>query len=516
MTAVHASAFWRDTSMDSPITRKQASLYQAAKTMGSKRFSRLHELLEWQVWMYHSARTVTRSIYPDVRHQEYVARKIAEYLAEQCKCKQWPADADAASSMGRMLNNVIKVSLGMILDPIWQATPDRYQKDMRELLAFLRRYPEGWAITMDCTPQLRNMRAKVVTRVIKKRVKDKFFVDSVHKLIRGGAMQFLGLPGCSIRNDVAFALLMCDIVLGQLDLWFCRIEAHIGSEKEASFLKRTTPQVYYYRKGSHILCFLRGGTHTEAHAVGREAVEALRTQCGLEDVEYKAFDVSKELPFSGLRLSRVRRDTDYSTDVAVPQDAVESYKCSVRTLTVSARIADYGPDVLIFSLNALIRDWALTFCQCEVKGLFRHLDAWTETRVLRFLSRKHGGVSREAIARRFCGSTSQSVLIEQRVPVYRSVGTEVAGTGRQLFLDRLSRYNRSSEGLFIDWTGSVGSYMPACAVCSTTSKLGLFPSCSSYAIRSYQDFAILCSKCKKDLSAHTAVGYIETLESRMR
>lgn len=507
--AVQASAFVGDPCVDSPVTRKQTSLFWAASKMEGRRFSRLHELLKWDLWLYEAAIKVLRLVYPCDATREKHARIIAEYLRQE-SCPGFAKIRTEFSDdhhFQRVKQSVMRTAIAMALEPIWRAKSGRSlrvqgaSERQADTVLGLVEALEGdvlwdWVVIVRCLPGLRKLRSKSITRPLKRYISDKDWLNTVHRAVKFGVMGYLDQSQDCYSYDREFAWLLCDIALSALDEWFSGRDLRASVTKVDFGPAIENLQCHYFRSGSEV-AFLVCGSMAQVRTVEQEVIVYLESELGLCGVESSICSVREAFSFCDMELFCEASAGGSRVSVRIGDTYIARYRSAVRKLTSVSRIGDYGADVVMLSINRLIREWMRGVTMRENRGVLEALDRWTETRVLRFLIRLHSNIPHKAVIRRFYGNSRESSVSDQRIRDCRKLKVEIDGGAGVLFLDKLADFQSFVTSATYVVHSSVEESYPKCAICSSVKGLRVFLSDRRKMDLFLQDFIILCGTCSR-------------------
>lgn len=511
--AVRASAFVGAPQVDSPVTRKQASLFWAACSMKDRRFSRLHELLKWDAWLYEAAIKVLRLVYPCVSSQEEYARAVAEDLRQEfCQnAVRLGAESFRGVDLQELKQSVIRTAVGMALEPIWRAKSRmsfRTQSLENEQVGTVSRLVEvfeenvfwQWVLIVRCLPALRGMRSKSVVRALRRHISDKKWLDAVHRAFKSGSITYLDASECRFSYDRELAWLLCDIALSPLDEWMITRGVSVPGNQVEARLAGEVSRCHYFRMGPEVVCLMNGSL-AQAQVVERDVVTFLGSELGLCGAESSICSASEGFEFRGMELVREGHAQGAGVILRMREDQIAKYRSAVRALTSATHMGSYGIDVVVLSLNRVIREWSRSLEPCGNRGMLETLDAWTERRVFRFLLRLYPNSSHKSITRRFYGCMKESSLSDQKISERRGLRVEIGEDSAVFFLDKLTRFETFIiRGAYTEHS-DFGKYHPQCAICSGVKGLRVYLSDKRKVECVFEDFIILCSTCLRSIES---------------
>lgn len=502
---MRTSAFVGVPNGNSPVTRKQTSLFWAANNRSDRRFSRLHELFKWDVWLHEAAIKVLRQIYPNVSVQEKYAELIVKDLLLEFKSKNKPLDEDSFNEvhLWNARQSARRIVLGMALEPIWRAKTgapweiqdlENWQKSKAgEILDALEEDAHWqWAVVFRCFPAAKNLCSKPVLRSLRCHISDKTWLNAVHREIRRGIMKHLDSFDPLLCYDRELAWLLLDVTLTPLDEMlkndgmnnFCSPVPHDPGRKVLPWK--------YFRQGAEIICLVPGDLE-QAQAVEEMVLAYLRETIGLSGVESEIYAASENVRVFGMEL--VQKDSVRSRTLKAGKERIAWYRSMVRELTSSSNIGKYGADVVVLMLDRLMREWCRNIELFEGKGLLEAFDTWTERKVFRFLQRFYPGRSNKYLLKRFYGRTDESVVADQKIKKQRSIKIEINEASAIFFLDRLRRFKSFKIfGLYTHYC-YMDKYYPQCAICAGTHRLSVCLADERRPEAGLEDFIILCRNC---------------------
>jgi RNA-directed DNA polymerase len=147
------------------------------------------------------------------------------------------------------------------------------------------------------------------------------------------------------------------------------------------------------------------GTRDDAEVLREEAAQVL-AQVGLHLSEEKTLitHIDEGVDFLGWRIQRHRkRGTDRHYVYTYPsRKALRAVMAKVKT--ICRQVDTNQPlDVLLFRINPVLRGWTAFFRPGVSSVTFQYLDAYVWRRVIGWIRRKHRGITRKELRRRYCG-----------------------------------------------------------------------------------------------------------------
>ncbi|HWO65065.1 MAG TPA: group II intron reverse transcriptase/maturase [Umezawaea sp.] len=311
-------------------------------------------------------------------------------------------------------DRVVQAALKLVLEPIFEADflpcsygfrPNRRAHDaIAEIRTFAgppHRYE--WAVEGDIAACFDEISHPALLDRIRQRISDKRVLALIKAFLKAGIFnQETGLRDSPVGAPQGGILspLLANIALSVLD------EHFTGRIRDQQALprrhQRGLPWFRLIRYADDWILLVRGDrVHAEAL---REEAAAVLAPMGLRlsTEKTKITHVDEGLDFLGWRIQRHRkRGTDKSFVYTYPsKKAVRAVTGKVRTLS---RLNKNLPlEVLLHTLNPVLRGWCIYFQPGVSSATFRFLRAFAWRRVIGWLRRKHLRMNWKRLRQRYC------------------------------------------------------------------------------------------------------------------
>ncbi|HHV61176.1 MAG TPA: hypothetical protein GXX51_00820 [Firmicutes bacterium] len=444
---MQASARGVTVEVDDPVTRKQRSLYRASLFMPEgERFTDLYGILRWRPWIERAAQSVLESDHQSRRVNEVVERILAAGIGvcegDGARERNRPTKADLDDIHWRVLEEAI----AMVLEPLYSGcagvtagsarcwdVPSRLRGAWRmrtlagEIRASLEAEPWSsckWVIRGRIHAWTSGAARKAVIRALKTRIRDRRFIAVLNQVLKARAgAGGKGAPGAGDPVFMAGArlnALLADIHLGVLDEWLGAMPCRL-------------PARSFHYGGSFMILAL--GPRDEVEAIAARTREYLDSDLGLgpQKVVLEVLPCEPGFEFLGFCFRRRRCGGSVTGQAgAMPgarfivypgKSAMEYYKSQIRKITSLRGSPVKDLDEAIIAINRVIEEWRVHFGAASSKRTFSYLDSWTRQRVFELLCKRHPGLPRGAVFKKFCPAS----------------GIMVQGRSGTVFLDRLIR-----------------------------------------------------------------------------
>ena len=346
-------------------------------------------------------------------------------------------------------DRVVQAALKLVLEPIFEAgflpcsygfRPNRRAHDAVAEVRYLASRPRDyeWVVEGDikaCSDEISH--CALLGRV-RARVGDKRVLALVKAFLKAGILHedgaledtSAGTPQGSILSP-----LLSNVALSVLDEHIARKPGGPSSSQHerARRLRAGLPNFRLVRYADD-WCLMVRGTKSDAEAL-REEIAGVLAGMGLRLSPEKTLitHIDEGLDFLGWRIQRHRkRGTRQHYIYTYPaRKAVKAAMAKVKT--ICRQNVNLPLEALLHQLNRVLRGWTAYFRPGVSSATFKYLSAYTWSRVMRWLRRKHRRITVKDLRRRFCGGgwwpgTEERTLFNPaKVPTtrYRYRGTAI-------------------------------------------------------------------------------------------
>ena len=313
-------------------------------------------------------------------------------------------------------DRVVQASLKLVLEPIFEADflpcsygfrPNRRAHDaVAEVRHFTSRTYE-WVVEGDIRSCFDEISHSALLGRVRARVGDKRVLALVKAFLKAGILDEdrvlretdAGTPQGSILSP-----LLSNVALSVLDEYVAQAPGGPGASRNDRLMRRRhgLPN-YRLSRYADDWCLVVSGTKADAEAL-REEVAGVLSTMGLRLSEEKTLitHIDEGLDFLGWHIQRRRkRGTSRCYVYTYPSHkAVKAVTGKVKTRC--RQNLNLPLETLLRQLNPVLRGWTAYFRPGVSSIAFGYLRAFTWRQVVRWLRRKHRGITWKELRRRFC------------------------------------------------------------------------------------------------------------------
>ena len=315
-------------------------------------------------------------------------------------------------------DRVVQASLKLVLEPIFEADflpcsygfrPNRRAHDaVAEVRHFTSRTYE-WIVEGDIQSCFDEISHSALLGRVRARVGDKRVLALVKAFLKAGILDedhllretSAGTPQGSILSP-----LLSNVALSVLDEYIAQAPGGPGASRNDRLTRRRhgLPN-YRLSRYADDWCLVVSGTKADAEAL-REEIAGVLSTMGLRLSEEKTLitHIDEGLDFLGWHIQRRRkRGTSRRYVYTYPSHkAVKAVTGKVKTRC--RQNLNLPLETLLRQLNPVLRGWTAYFRPGVSSIAFGYLRAFTWRQVVRWLRRKHRGITWKELRRRFCVS----------------------------------------------------------------------------------------------------------------
>ena len=313
-------------------------------------------------------------------------------------------------------DRVVQASLKLVLEPIFEADflpcsygfrPNRQAHDaVAEVRHFTSRTYE-WVVEGDIRSCFDEISHSALLGRVRARVGDKRVLALVKAFLKAGILDEdrvlretdAGTPQGSILSP-----LLSNVALSVLDEYIAEAPGGPGASRNDRLTRRRhgLPN-YRLSRYADDWCLVVSGSKADAEAL-REEVAGVLSTMGLRLSEEKTLitHIDEGLDFLGWHIQRRRkRGTSRCYVYTYPSHkAVKAVTGKVKTRC--RQNLNLPLETLLRQLNPVLRGWTAYFRPGVSSIAFGYLRAFTWRQVVRWLRRKHRGITWKELRRRFC------------------------------------------------------------------------------------------------------------------
>jgi RNA-directed DNA polymerase len=313
-------------------------------------------------------------------------------------------------------DRVVQASLKLVLEPIFEADflpcsygfrPNRRAHDaVAEVRHFTSRTYE-WVVEGDIRSCFDEISHSALLGRVRARVGDKRVLALVKAFLKAGILDEdrglratdAGTPQGSILSP-----LLSNVALSVLDEYVAQAPGGPGASRNDRLTRRRhgLPN-YRLSRYADDWCLVVSGTKADAEAL-REEIAGVLSTMGLRLSEEKTLitHIDEGLDFLGWHIQRRRkRGTSRRYVYTYPSHkAVKAVTGKVKTRC--RQNLSLPLETLLRQLNPVLRGWTAYFRPGVSSIAFGYLRAFTWRQVVRWLRRKHRGITWKELRRRFC------------------------------------------------------------------------------------------------------------------
>ena len=313
-------------------------------------------------------------------------------------------------------DRVVQASLKLVLEPIFEADflpcsygfrPNRRAHDaVAEVRHFTSRTYE-WVVEGDIRSCFDEISHPALLGRVRARVGDKRVLALVKAFLKAGILDedhLLRETGAGTPQGSILSPLLSNVALSVLDEYIAQAPGGPGASRNDRLTRRRhgLPN-YRLSRYADDWCLAVSGTKADAEAL-REEIAGVLSTMGLRLSEEKTLitHIDEGLDFLGWHIQRRRkRGTNRRYVYTYPSHkAVKAVTGKVKTRCRQDLILPL--ETLLRQLNPVLRGWTAYFRPGVSSIAFGYLRAFTWRQVIRWLRRKHRGITWKELRRRFC------------------------------------------------------------------------------------------------------------------
>ena len=313
-------------------------------------------------------------------------------------------------------DRVVQASLKLVLEPIFEADflpcsygfrPNRRAHDaVAEVRHFTSRTYE-WVVEGDIQGCFDEISHSALLGRVRARVGDKRVLALVKAFLKAGILDEdhrLRETGAGTSQGSILSPLLSNVALSVLDEYIAQAPGGPGASRNDRLTRRRhgLPN-YRLSRYADDWCLVVSGTKADAEAL-REEIAGVLSVMGLRLSEEKTLitHIDEGLDFLGWHIQRRRkRGTNRRYVYTYPSHkAVKAVTGKVKTRC--RQNTNLPLETLLRQLNPVLRGWTTYFRPGVSSIAFGYLRAFTWRQVIRWLRRKHPGITWKELRRRFC------------------------------------------------------------------------------------------------------------------
>ena len=313
-------------------------------------------------------------------------------------------------------DRVVQASLKLVLEPIFEADflpcsygfrPNRRAHDaVAEVRHFTSRTYE-WVVEGDIQSCFDEISHSALLGRVRARVGDKRVLALVKAFLKAGILDedhLLRETNAGTPQGSILSPLLSNVALSVLDEYIAQAPGGPGASRNDRLTRRRhgLPN-YRLSRYADDWCLVVSGTKADAEAL-REEIAGVLSTMGLRLSEEKTLitHIDEGLDFLGWHIQRRRkRGTNRRYVYTYPsRKAVKAATGKVKTRC--RQNTNLPLETLLRQLNPVLRGWTAYFRPGVSSIAFGYLRAFTWRQVIRWLRRKHPGITWKELRRRFC------------------------------------------------------------------------------------------------------------------
>jgi RNA-directed DNA polymerase len=314
-------------------------------------------------------------------------------------------------------DRVVQASLKLVLEPVFEADflpysygfrPNRRAQDAIAETRYLASHSYEWVVEGDITACFDEISHTALMDRVRDRIGDKRVLLLVKAFLKSGIMSrdgvftdtHTGTPQGGILSP-----LLANIALSALDEHIAQAPGgpRTTSEDRRRRRRRGLPNYRLVRYADDFLVLV-SGNREHAEELRRDIAEAL-TPMGLRlSVEKtRITHIDEGFDFLGWRIQRHRkRGTDRQYIYTYPaRKSVLSAAAKVKNLTGRQNVG-LTMASLLYQVNSVLRGWCAYFRPGVSNVAFCYLSHFAWTRIMRWIRRKHPGITWKRLRRLYC------------------------------------------------------------------------------------------------------------------
>nr|BEK64499.1 group II intron reverse transcriptase/maturase [Kitasatospora purpeofusca] len=314
-------------------------------------------------------------------------------------------------------DRVVQASLKLVLEPVFEADflpysygfrPNRRAQDAVAETRYLASHSYEWVVEGDITACFDEISHTALMDRVRDRIGDKRVLALVKAFLKSGILSRdgaltdtrTGTPQGGILSP-----LLANIALSVLDEHIAQAPGGAGAstEERRRRRRRGLPNYRLVRYADDFLVLV-SGSREHAEELRGDVAEVLKPMGLRLSVEKtRITHIDEGFDFLGWRIQRHRkRGTDRQYIYTYPaRKSVRSVTAKVKELTNRQNVG-LPLTTLLHRLNQVLRGWCAYFRPGVSNVAFCYLGHYTWMRVVRWIRRKHPGITWKQLRRRFC------------------------------------------------------------------------------------------------------------------
>ncbi len=315
-------------------------------------------------------------------------------------------------------DRVVQASLKLVLEPIFEADfrpcsygfrPGRRAHDAIAEVRLFASHSYEWVVEGDIHSCFDEISHSALIERVRRRIGDKRVLALVKAFLNAGILgedrvvreTNAGTPQGSILSP-----LLSNVALSVLDEFIDQAPGGPAiSRNERLRRRRHGLPTYRLVRYADDWCLLVSGTEADAVVLREEICEVLAAMgLRLSPTKTLITHIDEGLDFLGWHIQR-RRKRGTNRRYVYTYPARKALAAVTRTVRARCRQSNNLPlAALLYQLNPVLRGWTTYFRPGVSSIAFGYLRAFTWRRVIRWLRRKHHGITWKQLRRRFCGA----------------------------------------------------------------------------------------------------------------
>jgi RNA-directed DNA polymerase len=315
-------------------------------------------------------------------------------------------------------DRVVQASLKLVLEPIFEADflpcsygfrPNHRVHDAVSEVRHFTSHSYEWIVEGDIRSCFDEISHPELLDRVRHRIGDRRVLALVKAFLKAGILTEDGMlkdTDTGTPQGSILSPLLSNVALAVLDEHFAQAPGGPAS-KPGERAKRRRQGLANHRliRFADDWALVVAGTRDDAEALREEAAQVL-ARIGLHLSEEKTLitHIDGGLDFLGWRIQRHRkRGTDRHYVYTYPsRKALRAVMAKVKTICRQVD-TNHPLDVLLLRINPVLRGWTAFFRPGVSSVTFQYLSAYVWRRVIGWICRKHRGISRKELRRRYCG-----------------------------------------------------------------------------------------------------------------
>ncbi len=314
-------------------------------------------------------------------------------------------------------DRVVQASLKLVLEPVFEADflpcsygfrPNRRAQDAVAETRYLTSHSYEWVVEGDITACFDEISHTALMDRVRDRIGDKRVLSLVKAFLKSGIMSQNGTltdTRTGTPQGGILSPLLANIALSALDEHLAQAPGGAGSSSEERRRRRRRglPNYRLVRYADDFLVLV-SGSRDHAEELRRNVAEALKPMGLRLSVEKtRITHIDEGFDFLGWRIQRHRkRGADRQYIYIYPaRKSVRSATAKVKELTGRQNVG-LPLTSLLHRLNSVLRGWCAYFRPGVSNVAFCYLSHFVWMRVMRWIRRKHPGITWKRLRRRYC------------------------------------------------------------------------------------------------------------------